>query len=154
MTTPEPFAPTPAPVVAYATQMAKHHGQPWVVFGLPHLTRLHGQGYRFAACSKADWPGYEQHGCVQLKVVSVPRGAKVYDHDGLAGCVARRISRATGTLVGVYHAAQAGMEDEPSIPWMTVCEVHSTFVRHPTLAVAMACNDPREWCDDCRATHA
>jgi hypothetical protein len=62
------------------------------------------------------------------------------------------VARQTGTLVGVYHGVQAGMEDDPEIPWQTVCEVHHNLVGHPTLSLAMAhASDPRSWCEDCQA---
>ena len=39
-------------------------------------------------------------------------------------------------MVGVYHAEQAGMGDDPDGRWVTVCETHHTLVSHPTLALA------------------
>ena len=45
---------------------------------------------------------------------------KEYHHNGLAGCVQQRKARATGTLVGVYHGEQSGMECDPDYPWITV----------------------------------
>jgi hypothetical protein len=68
----------------------------------------------------------------------------------LAGCVSQRRSRATGTLVGIYRAAQAGLEDDPATPWCVVCEEHHTLACVETLALARASRDPREWCDECR----
>lgn len=54
-------------------------------------------------------------------------------------------------MVGVYHAEQAGMGDDPESRWVTVCETHHTLVSHPTLALARAAAPyPREWCEDCR----
>lgn len=76
---------------------------------------------------------------------------KEYGFNGLVGCVSQAKSRVTGTLVGVYHAGQAGMEDDPETPWATVCEEHNTLVCHPTLALAKVhAPDPTVWCDGCR----
>lgn len=76
---------------------------------------------------------------------------KHYSHNDLAGCVQQRRAQQTGTLVGVYHAAQAGLEDDPSLPWATVCEVHGNLVCHSTLALARwHAVDPQGWCEDCR----
>lgn len=75
---------------------------------------------------------------------------KTYGCKGLAGCVQQRRAQATGTLVGVYHGAQSGLESDPADPWVTVCEVHNNLVCHPTLALAKAhAVDPRNWCEDC-----
>ncbi len=79
------------------------------------------------------------------------RPVKQYDHNGLAGCVEQRRNRITGFMVGVYHCVQAGMEDDPTIPWATVCEEHNMLVCHPTLALARShAADPQGWCEDCR----
>ena len=75
---------------------------------------------------------------------------KEYHHNGLAGCVQQRKARATGTLVGVYHGEQSGMECDPDYPWITVCEEHSTICTHSTLALAKYhAADPSEWCRAC-----
>jgi hypothetical protein len=76
---------------------------------------------------------------------------KQYAHLGLAGCVTRFRSRTTKTLVGVYHGAQAGMEDDPELPWISVCEEHHTIVGHATLGQARLTRDPTEFCDNCRS---
>lgn len=75
---------------------------------------------------------------------------KEYDFNGLAGCVSQRKAQTTGTLVGVYHGAQSGMEMDPEYPWITVCEVHANCVSHSTLALAKShAADPEGWCEDC-----
>lgn len=67
------------------------------------------------------------------------------------GCLELRTSRATGTLVGLYRSAEAGMETDPETPYTTVCEEHHTLVCHSTLALAREnLPDPRGWCDECR----
>lgn len=82
------------------------------------------------------------------------RATKEYNFKGLAGCVGQAKSRVTGTLVGLYHADQAGLEDDPSTPWATVCEEHHSIVCHPTLATAKEhASDPTGWCDACREAH-
>lgn len=75
---------------------------------------------------------------------------KQYSRNGLKGCVQQFRARATGTLVGVYHAEQAGIAAEPGSPWVTVCEEHSTMVLHSSLAQARKVHDPKAFCDACR----
>lgn len=75
---------------------------------------------------------------------------KRYAHNGLAGCVQQRRAKSTGTLVGVYHGEQSGMETDPAEPWLTVCEAHSSLVAHPTLALAKRhAPFPESWCEEC-----
>lgn len=76
--------------------------------------------------------------------------SNVYNHNNLAGCVAQWKSRETGTLVGLYHGVQSGMESDPDTVWCVVCEVHGTLVGHPTLTEARRTRSPKEFCDDCR----
>lgn len=78
------------------------------------------------------------------------KAMKQYEYNGLSGCVTQFRSRATATLVGIYHGAQCGHEDDPEFPWLSVCEEHHTLVRHRTLASARLTRDPTEFCDDCR----
>lgn len=79
------------------------------------------------------------------------RTIKHYSFKGLAGCVTQSKSRQTKTLVGVYHAEQAGLDTDPENPWVTVCEEHGCLVSHPTLEFARRnAADPTEWCEDCR----
>ena len=74
---------------------------------------------------------------------------KEYGFNGLAGCVTQFKSRDTGTLVGVYHGEQSGIENDPDTPWVSVCEVHGTCICHPSLRGALRTRSPREFCDDC-----
>ncbi len=74
----------------------------------------------------------------------------VYAFRGLLGCVTQVTSRVTGTKVGVYAAAQAGIESDPDSPWASVCEPHDTCVTHATLEAAKYSTNPLNWCDDCR----
>lgn len=81
-----------------------------------------------------------------------PRGTKEYHFNHVAGCVIQKKSRVTGTLVGVYHSGQAGLDDDPSCAWMTVCEEHHTLVGHSSLKAAQSwSSDPCGWCHYCRA---
>lgn len=76
---------------------------------------------------------------------------RTYNHNGLEGCVSQRRSRITKTVVGVYHSGQSGLESDPEIPWITLCEDHGYLVGHPTLALAREwAADPTGWCDECR----
>lgn len=72
-----------------------------------------------------------------------------HNSHGLAGCVQRRRSRQTGTLVSIYHAEQADLDPE-SGPWITVCEVHANLCNHGTWRLARAhAAAPCGWCEDC-----
>ncbi len=76
---------------------------------------------------------------------------KSYEFNSLAGCVIQRLSRETGTLCGLYHGEQSGIETDKITPWLTVCEAHSTLVCHGTLALARRhLPFPSSWCDECR----
>lgn len=75
---------------------------------------------------------------------------RLYDFNGLAGCVVQRVARNTGTRVGLYYAEQAGLDPQPG-SWTTACEEHSTMIYHSTLALARRhLPDPAGWCEDCR----
>lgn len=77
--------------------------------------------------------------------------AKQYAFKGLEGCVVQSRARTTGTLVGLYHGQQSGIEMDPETPWVTVCEEHGSCVCHETLALAKSwLADPAGWCEDCR----
>lgn len=81
----------------------------------------------------------------------MPKVTKVYEFNNLAGCVSQTKSRITGTLVGIYHGEQSGMESDPDCPWQTVCEEHSTLVGHSSLKLAREhAPDPTNWCEGCR----
>jgi hypothetical protein len=74
---------------------------------------------------------------------------KAYRFEGYAGCVVRRKARQTGTLVGVYHNGQSGVDSD--VPWSTVCEEHGTVLTHPSLRLAHShASDPLGWCEMCR----
>jgi len=76
---------------------------------------------------------------------------KAYNYNGLQGCVLQCKVRSTKTLVGVYHSIQAGMEDDPTAVWSTVCETHGNLVGHLSLGVAIDwVATPEVWCEDCQ----
>lgn len=76
---------------------------------------------------------------------------KLYDFNGLAGCVVQRRSRTTGHIVGLYEAEQAEL-DASSGRWATICEAHGHIVNHDTLRLALShLGDPAGWCEACMA---
>lgn len=80
-----------------------------------------------------------------------PKNMRQYSFKGLAGCVTQTKSRRTGTLVGIYHGLQSGLEADPECPWVTVCEAHGCLVSHGSLRLAkMSAPAPDDWCEDCR----
>jgi hypothetical protein len=53
-------------------------------------------------------------------------------------------------LVGIYHADQAGLDNDPATPWFTTCEVHHNCVGHPSLRLAKShAVNPSGWCQGC-----
>lgn len=71
--------------------------------------------------------------------------------DSRAGCRQLRYTHKTGALVGLYQAAESGLEMDPETPWATVCEDHSNLVCHETRLQAERClGYPHEWCEDCQ----
>lgn len=81
------------------------------------------------AANRSDWPDY-------------------------AGLVYWRRSRSTGTQVGIYNGAQAGMDtDGGANPWSTVCEPHGGVCSHPTRRLAFEhAPHPETWCPTCQGT--
>ena len=73
-----------------------------------------------------------------------------------AGLVRYRRARSTGTHVGVYNGAVAGLDtDGGEMPWSTVCEEHGGVVSHRTRADATSwAPRPEEWCPTCQETAA
>ncbi len=68
-----------------------------------------------------------------------------------AGLVQYRRARSTGTHVGIYNNAQAGIGEGDPNPWSTVCEEHGGIVTHPTLELARAhAPRPDDWCPTCQ----
>lgn len=67
-----------------------------------------------------------------------------------AGCLTLRTTR-KGIRVGLYRSLEGGMESDPSVPYTTACETHSTLVCHETRRSAeQALSHPESWCDQCR----
>ena len=83
-------------------------------------------------------------------MASTDRLAQFRDH---LGWVTAREHRGLG-WVSLYRSAAAGMEDDPTLPWSTVCETHATLVCHETRAaaeIALSLTNRLDWCEDCRA---
>lgn len=71
-----------------------------------------------------------------------------------AGCLELRTTR-KGVRVGLYRSLEGGMESDPSVPYTTVCETHSTLVCHETRRAAeQLLSHPESWCDQCRGEPA
>jgi hypothetical protein len=67
-----------------------------------------------------------------------------------AGQVARMVNRETGSLMGVYRAAEAGLDTDAGA-WAAVCEDHGSIVNTSTARLAhSAARDPRSFCEGCR----
>lgn len=76
---------------------------------------------------------------------------KQYFFKGLPGCVRRQRARSTKTMVGLYQAQQSGLESDPDIHWMTVCEDHGGCVGHDSLRNAIFyLSHPEDWCPTCQ----
>ena len=75
---------------------------------------------------------------------------KQHNHDNRAGCVSISKAHSTGTRVGIYNNAQAGMCDEGG-PWSTVCEDHGRVMAHDSITLAKDfASSPEEWCEQCQ----
>lgn len=83
---------------------------------------------------KVDWLYFSMHGL---------------DPTQAAGLVQLRTAQQTGTLVGVYEAVAAGIDE---FGYATVCEEHGELMIHETRALAVwHATTPREWCSECRS---
>jgi len=76
---------------------------------------------------------------------------KHYAAKGKAGCVEQKRCRATGHLVGLYHAEQAELEEDLEHPWAVVCEAHGTILRTQSMRLARQHMARPFWCEDCAA---
>jgi hypothetical protein len=64
--------------------------------------------------------------------------------------LALRRNRKTGFVVGLYESAASGIESDPDLPYMTLCEEHSNLVCHETRRLAASfVAVPWEWCAEC-----
>lgn len=101
--------------------------------------RTRGQALMQVALVSAAWPRLSAHERKQVRVAS----------ERLAGLVDRRRDRATGRMLGVYRASEAGIESDHETPWALVCEEHGSCVCVQTRADAARVRC-RDFCDDCR----
>ena len=67
-----------------------------------------------------------------------------------AGLYRQRRSRITGTMVSIYDARRAGLDDTGGA-WAVVCDDHGEIVNVETLRTAKACAPLVEWCESCYA---
>jgi hypothetical protein len=79
-------------------------------------------------------------------------GTEIHKPDGNEmGLLKTRKNRETGFYVSLYRSAESGMENDPDLPYATVCEQHATLVCHKTRKSAEGwLSDPRGWCEECR----
>lgn len=70
-----------------------------------------------------------------------------------AGLVKTVRNRLTHRLVSIYRSAAAGIEDDPALPYTTVCEDHGRIICHQSLRYARRhLSDPAGWCGVCAGT--
>lgn len=67
-----------------------------------------------------------------------------------AGAVECRRNRASGAIITLYRADEAGMESDPETPWCTVCEDHGAIVCHASRELARQSMSWPEWCEECQ----
>jgi hypothetical protein len=67
-----------------------------------------------------------------------------------AGAVECRRNRASGTIITLYRADEAGMENDPELPWCTVCEDHGAIVCHGSRELAKQAMPWPDWCEQCQ----
>ncbi len=79
----------------------------------------------------------------------MPKQTKIYHLNGYAGLVEQHKNRVTGTLIGLYHGIQSGIDSDPETPWVTMCEKHSNLVSHSSLKSAKAAMGCPDWCPNC-----
>jgi len=69
-----------------------------------------------------------------------------------AGLLAMHRSRTTGTVIGLYRARDARLDDdEGRAPYSTVCQDHGTICCHRTLRAARGHMAYVGWCEACHA---
>lgn len=79
------------------------------------------------------------------------RTVKTYNLGGIKGLVAKSVAMSTGVTVFLFHGDQSGLESDPEVPWMTVCEEHASCVGHKTLKDARSwMAEPQMWCEGCQ----
>jgi hypothetical protein len=79
------------------------------------------------------------------------RKIKTYNLGGIAGLVAQRVAKSTGAKVSLFRGDQSGLNADQDVPWITVCEKHSSCVSHKVLKDARSwMAEPETWCEGCR----
>lgn len=74
----------------------------------------------------------------------------VYNFDEQAGCVVRGKNRMTGSIIGLYQATQAGLDDSKG-NWVVKCDTHGPMLSFTSaLHAKMSISDPTEWCAECK----
>lgn len=77
--------------------------------------------------------------------------AKLDEAKTFAGYRAARINPESGAMIVMVQSAEAGLEDDPELPWATFCHDHANLVCHETQENARGwMSDPMTWCEDCR----
>lgn len=66
-----------------------------------------------------------------------------------AGIVESRLNRKSGTVISLYRGEDSGLDDDPTHPWVTVCEAHGNLVAHQTRTLARTAMAFPDWCEDC-----
>jgi hypothetical protein len=80
-----------------------------------------------------------------------PTDIKGFPASERAGCRLLRRVRGRGVVVGLYHAADAGIAADAPLRWACVCETHSSVVLFRTIEGARSwLSHPEDWCPDCR----
>jgi hypothetical protein len=79
----------------------------------------------------------------------MPRQAKTYNLNRIAGLVATWKNKVTGAQISVYHGLQSGYDADPETPWVTICEDHGDTCSHGSLRLAKAHAAIPEWCSTC-----
>lgn len=65
--------------------------------------------------------------------------------------IQERRARSTKTVVQVVDNREFEIDDDPSVPWYTICVDHGGCVGHPTRRLALHwAPAPEEWCPTCQ----
>lgn len=67
-----------------------------------------------------------------------------------AGLIDQRKCQKTKTTIGLYKALEAGIDSDPDLPYVTLCETHGGLVGHSSKAVAISWMSNPIWCVECQ----